>query len=269
MMSDDPNQLEEEFSDTSGIDRRNTLQEEHGTHPRSWFGWLFDRIHPLPGGRFLDIGCGTGDFWVENHRRIDKSWRIVLGDNSPAMVKEASARVPAGGVSCDFLRLDAQQMPFPPLRFDTVLAIGLFDVLPEPQRAFAETARVLRPGGRLYATAGGSDHLAEFEELLQPLVPDVQMGGLPERFGLENGVAQLSPWFESLEVERYVDQLVFAHPQPVLEYLLSEDSIASFLEGERLSHLSDRIEQRLKRGPFEVRREKGVITGQRRLAIAP
>jgi ubiquinone/menaquinone biosynthesis C-methylase UbiE len=266
-MTDDPNKLEEEFSDTSGIDRRNTLQEAHGTHPRSWSAWLFDRIHPLPDARILDIGCGTGDFWVENHRRIWDSWRIILGDNSAAMVREAAARLQPYCPTCDPLLLDAQMLPFPPLRFDMVVAIGLFDILPDPPRAIREAARVLRPGGRLYATAGGSDHLAEFEELLQPLVPGVQMGGLPERFGLDNGVELLSPWFESFEVAHYADRLVFEQPEPVLEYLLSEDSIASDLEGERLSLLRERIERRLQRGPFEVRREKGVIVGQRRLVI--
>jgi SAM-dependent methyltransferase len=267
-MTDDPKKIEDEFSDSGGLNRRNALQETYRTHPRGWFHWLFDHIHPVPGLRILDLGCGTGDFWIENMRRLWEDWSIVLSDSSPAMMKEVSDRIDFDRSSFHHLLLDAQSVPFPPASFDMVLAIGLFDILPDSAAAFDEVHRVLRPGGRLYATAGGTNHLAEFEELLRPVLPEVRFGGLPDRFGLENGIERLSPWFDHLAVHHYIDRLVFDRPEPVMDYLLSEEVVSSDIEAEQVAVVVERIQQRLQRqGAFEVKREKGVFIGERRQDI--
>jgi ubiquinone/menaquinone biosynthesis C-methylase UbiE len=263
-MTDDLNQIEDEFSDSSGIDLRNKLQDTHGTHPYNWFQWLFNHLHPMPGQRILDLGCGTGDFWFENEPRLWEDWFIVLGDRSPAMLQQAARKISSTPYYFSYCLLDAQQVALAPASFDTVLAVGLFDILPEPERAFAEVHRLLRSGGRLYATGGSFRHLEEFEDLLQTVLPTVRLGGMPERFGLENGVQRLSPWFDNFQVHRYADRLVFEQLQPVLDYLLSEDSIASELHGERLADLTQRLTNRLQQRPLEVMREKSIIVGERR-----
>jgi ubiquinone/menaquinone biosynthesis C-methylase UbiE len=265
-MNADPKKIEEEFNDSGGLNLRNELQEAHGTHPRGWFKWLFDRMHPIPGQRILDLGCGTGQYWIENRSRLWEDWFIVLGDRSLAMMQEAARKISPIHSRTLSLMVDAHQLPFPHGSFDTVLAVGLFDILPDPERSFAEVHRVLGPGGRIYATAGGFRHLEEFEQLLQPVLPEARLGGLPDRFGLENGIQRLLPWFDQLTLHRYADRLIFREVQPVLDYLLSEDGIAAELQGERLVTLVEKIEQRLKTGAFMVKRDKGVIIGERRPA---
>jgi ubiquinone/menaquinone biosynthesis C-methylase UbiE len=143
-MTDDLNQIEDEFSDSRGIDLRNKLQDIHGTHPYSWFQWLFNHLHPKPGQRILDLGCGTAEFWLENEPRLWDDWFIVLGDRSPAMLQQAAEKLSSTPYYFSYCLLDAQQVALAPASFDTVLAVGLFDVLPEPERAFAEVHRLLR-----------------------------------------------------------------------------------------------------------------------------
>jgi SAM-dependent methyltransferase len=266
-MTEDSKNARNEMLDSSGLDLRNELQDEHRTHPRGWFQWLFDQLHPVPGQRILDLGCGTGDFWVENQSRVWEDWYIVMGDRSHQMLREARSAVENTANRFDYLLLDGQSIPLQPAGFDAVLAVGLFDLLPEPERSFAEIHRALRAGGRIYATAGGFTHLQEFEEILQPILGSVRLGGLPDRFGLENGIQRLSPWFDPLQLYRYADQLVFTQVQPVLDYILSEEEVASELQGERLAAVVQRIEQRLNQGAFTVKREKGVIIGERREGI--
>ena len=46
-------------------------------------------------------------------------------------------------------RMDARALDFPDASFDTVVAMHVISVVPEPERVVAEMARVCRPGGEV------------------------------------------------------------------------------------------------------------------------
>jgi SAM-dependent methyltransferase len=69
-------------------------------------------------------------------------------DAAAGMVKVARARYPA----IEFQEGDAERMPFADESFDGVVAGFLVNHLPRAERALAEFARVLRPGGRVALT---------------------------------------------------------------------------------------------------------------------
>lgn len=86
----------------------------------------------------LEVGCGTGRLLAQA-----AAARRVGVDVSAGMLRHAAARGLAVALA------DAHELPFPDRRFDAILAgKGVFRYL-DPARAFAECARVLRPGGRL------------------------------------------------------------------------------------------------------------------------
>lgn len=89
-------------------------------------------------GRALDIGCGTGR-WT---RWLGRWWSDATGcDLSAAMLR-------AGGGPR--VRADATALPFAPAAFDMALSVTVLQHLPADaqERAVAEVARVVRPGGR-------------------------------------------------------------------------------------------------------------------------
>jgi phosphatidylethanolamine/phosphatidyl-N-methylethanolamine N-methyltransferase len=49
-------------------------------------------------------------------------------------------------------QMDARQLDFPDASFDTVAAMHVLSVVPEPERVMSEIARVLRPGGQVVIT---------------------------------------------------------------------------------------------------------------------
>lgn len=96
-------------------------------------------------GDVLEVAVGTG----RNLPFYGAGARLTGLDLSPAMLALARARAADLGRSVELVEGDAERLPFPDASFDTVVcALGLCSI-PDPARAVAEMARVLRPGGTL------------------------------------------------------------------------------------------------------------------------
>jgi SAM-dependent methyltransferase len=97
----------------------------------------------------LDYGCGDGTFsWI-----LSSLGAHVCGiDISPDSIRHARKVGPqsqSNGSSPRFLVCDAHQTPFKNHLFDYVVGNGALHHL-DLDRAFAEIARVLKPGGKAY-----------------------------------------------------------------------------------------------------------------------
>lgn len=96
--------------------------------------------------RCLDVGCGAGNSYAPEFARLGAPYVGV--DVSAQAVQAAQA----AGVDARVIG-DAAELPFAADSFDLVLCIEVLEHLFSPQRAAAEIQRVLRPGGRLVASA--------------------------------------------------------------------------------------------------------------------
>lgn len=94
-------------------------------------------------GRLLDIGCGGGE-WLNAARRA--GWKAQgLEVSAPVVeyLREQDFEIFHG-----FL----QDAAYPDNHFDMVLAIEVLEHVPDAEAILRETARILRPGGVLWAT---------------------------------------------------------------------------------------------------------------------
>ena len=101
-------------------------------------------------GGILDIATGTADFAIEAARRFP-SVRVTGVDLTPAMLEIGERKVAAAGLS-DRVSLregNATALPFGDSSFDAVLCAFGFRNFPDIPASLAETARILRNGGRL------------------------------------------------------------------------------------------------------------------------
>ena len=109
-----------------------------------------DWIRLRPGGRVLEIGCGTGAVLGEITGLAPclAAWGLDL---SQGMLAQARTRLKKTGNLAALVQGDALRLPFQTASFDAIFTAFTLELIdtPEIPLALAETRRVLRPGGRL------------------------------------------------------------------------------------------------------------------------
>ncbi len=105
------------------------------------------------GADALDLGTGTGDIARELVRQGAR--RVVAGDFVPAMLEAAEEKARKDGYdSIRFTTADALDLPFADATFDCVTSGFLIRNVSNPELAFLEMHRVLKPGGRVVCLEG-------------------------------------------------------------------------------------------------------------------
>src|ERR1700728_2399759 len=99
------------------------------------------------GERILEIGFGTGLTFLNLH----DMYREIHGVDLTADTKAVHDAFAARGIETDLRKGNVLEMPYENDYFDTVLLISILEHLkPDEQpKAFAEIARVLKPGGQV------------------------------------------------------------------------------------------------------------------------
>ena len=107
---------------------------------------ILELLGDLKGVRVLDAGCGDGVLTCAMASR----GAVVTGiDADPAMLDAARARAERTGVKADFTDGRIERLPFADASFDVIAAVTVLCFVDDASAALHETARVLRPGGRV------------------------------------------------------------------------------------------------------------------------
>ncbi|HXX22850.1 MAG TPA: class I SAM-dependent methyltransferase [Terriglobia bacterium] len=101
----------------------------------------------LKGAVVLDYGCGNGEFSMILARRGARVFGIDISPKLIAQARASAAQIGHNGNAPQFLAGDAHHTPFADTMFDYVVGNGALHHL-DLEKAFAEIARVLKPGGK-------------------------------------------------------------------------------------------------------------------------
>lgn len=221
--------LGQQYKDAGNLNARIELHQRFSTNPYRWTRWVFDHLLTAlgPNAQILEVGCGPATLWAANLDHLPLGWRLTLSDFSAGMLDSARAAVAPHAAQFTFAGADVQALPFADASFDAAVANHMLYHVPDRQRALGELARVLRPGGRLFAATNGRGHLCELDAMLRPYVPaDRRLSQATEDFSLENGAAQLAAVFHAVTLDRYANALVVTEPEPLIAYVLSMRTVA-------------------------------------------
>ena len=222
-MSDSSDQsafVSEQYRDTSKLNARIQLYSRFSTNKCGWHRWVFDHLRLPLKCRILELGCGTGVMWQKNLDRIPDDWDITLTDFSPGMFDQTRKNLGDGAHRFAFEVVDAQSIPFATESFDIVIANHMLYHLSDMATCLSEICRVLKPGGRLYASTVSRNHMCELYDMLRRC--DLDGEHWPDlrstTFVLENGQEILSEHFASVVLHRYENTLAVTEMEPLAAY---------------------------------------------------
>lgn len=104
-------------------------------------------LAPQPGENVLEVGCGLGADARELAGAVGPGGRVTAVDVSEAMLDAARERHDGSNVTYE--RADVTALPYADGTFDVIRIERVLQHVPDVEKACAEMARVLKPGGRV------------------------------------------------------------------------------------------------------------------------
>lgn len=182
-----------------------------------------------PGERVLEVGCGLGADARELAAQVAPGGEVVGVDLSQAMVDAAIERHDGSAVT--YRRANVTDLPFEDAEFDVVRIERVLQHVADVDRACAEMARVLKPGGRVlaYDTDWGSFAIAPETPLVRRCLDHLATRFVQRRVALDLrrhlGAAGLTVTDVSAYAFVYTDFAQAAVPLPMLNERVPADAV--------------------------------------------
>jgi ubiquinone/menaquinone biosynthesis C-methylase UbiE len=138
---------------------------------------LIRKLDPRPGETILEVGAGPGDTGFVVAPMLEPGGRLVATDLSTEMLGRARAAAEGLGLrNVEFRQMDVMALDLPGSSVDGVIGRFVYHLVPDPQAAFAEARRVLRPGGTLAYTVFGPADAMPFDSALEATMKKLGLG---------------------------------------------------------------------------------------------
>ncbi|MFX1501429.1 MAG: class I SAM-dependent methyltransferase [Promethearchaeota archaeon] len=200
----------------------------YGTNPESLQKWIFNKIQLQEHERVLELGCGTGQLWLDNFRKVPSTCSIILSDFSKNMLDKAKKNLQPLNLPIKFEIIDAENIPFPNEVFDIVIGCHMLYHVPNIEKTLISISRILKPSGKFISTTVSQKHMQELTDFLSSFGLDKEEFDFFSKkldyfteFRNETGMEVLKPFFESIEFYEYINPVNITSIAPLMRYIES------------------------------------------------
>lgn len=183
-----------------------------------------------PGHVVVDLGSGAGNDCFVARAMTGVTGEVIGIDMTEAMIEKAKANAAKLGFNNVHFRLgDIEDMPLASNRADVVVSNCVMNLVPDKEKAFRETFRILKPGGHFSI----SDVVLE-GELPRELSKEAEMYA-----GCVSGALQKSKYLEIIEKAGFTNikiqkQKSISIPDEILQNYLDETRLREFKSADNL-----------------------------------
>ncbi|MGH1428492.1 MAG: bifunctional demethylmenaquinone methyltransferase/2-methoxy-6-polyprenyl-1,4-benzoquinol methylase UbiE [Arenicella sp.] len=120
-----------------------------GSH-RLWKWFALGQSGVKKGDKVLDLAAGSGDLSIEFVKKVGANGHVTMTDINEAMLEVGRKKLTNKGIvgNIDYAIVNAEELPYANNTFDCIsISLGLRNVT-DKDKALAEMARCLKPGGR-------------------------------------------------------------------------------------------------------------------------
>ncbi|MBD2705775.1 arsenite methyltransferase [Spirosoma sp. BT702] len=181
------------------------------------------------GNTVVDLGSGAGNDCFVASAETGETGRVIGLDMTPAMIDRARKNAKSLGYSnVEFVYGDIEDMPLPENLADVVVSNCVMNLVPNKQKAFVETFRILKPGG----------HFSISDIVLKGELPAGLQQDAELYVGCVSGAIQKDDYLQLVKESGFINILVqkereIALPDEVLKIYLSAEEIADYRQQDK------------------------------------
>jgi len=182
----------------------------------------------------LDVGCGPGAF-PRYLRAHGHTGRLAGLDQSAAMI--AAATETSAALEVEWFRGEANALPFPDGAFDVISARHMLYHVPEIPSALREFARVVGPGGTVFAVTNGQHGMPHIATLRNDMLAHLCLPIPPlssATFSIENAPGILRAAYYEVEETILSNAFVFTEAEPIVRYVMTMMAVQQTAENPTL-----------------------------------
>jgi arsenite methyltransferase len=173
----------------------------------------------------LDLGSGAGfDCFLAANRVGDKG-RVIGVDMTPEMVEKARENARKGNYANVEFRLgEIENLPVADSSVDVVISNCVINLSPEKRRVFAETFRVLKPGGRLMIS----------DIVLLKELPDFVKNSIEAYIGCVSGAMLKDEYMGALKETGFLDVKIIEETSFPMEFIVNNPAAKEVIQNSKI-----------------------------------
>ena len=181
----------------------------------------------LRGGEtVLDLGAGAGFDCFLAANKVGRNGKVIGVDMTPEMVEKARDNAKKGNYSNVEFRLgEIENLPASDNSVDAVISNCVINLVPNKDRVFAETFRVLRPGGRIMIS----------DIVLLKELPDSIRNSVEAYIGCLSGAIMKGKYVEAIEAAGFRDVKIIDETSFPVDLMANDPTGKTIIENSQIS----------------------------------